>query len=153
MKVSKVTDFMGKYKGGLIALGVVALMTVGASDAAASIGLDGAGTEAKKQVRGVFSDWMWLFAFMPFLFAVFITWKVREYFEAKDEQSGQQEPRISRYAKMIAAFIGGVLICYILYGLFGKVFAGQEFGDMWEDLVVDFWTGVFSSGSGGTTNQ
>ena len=131
----------------LFFVGLFALLFVfaDASLANAGTGLSGAADTAKTEVRGVIKGWQWVFAFMPFALALFVTNKVREHFEAKDEQSnGQSEPKVSRYAKMALAFVGSVVICYILYGLFGMVFAKQTFGAMWQKLVVDFWVAIFS---------
>lgn len=91
-----------------------------------------------------FKGWLWIFAFLPFGLAIFAVVKTKEYLEAKDEQSnGQSEPKVSRYGKMVLAFVVTVLVCYIVYGLFGMVFAGDGFGDMWGKLVADFWINVF----------
>ena len=83
---------------------------------------------------------------MPFAVAWFIAYKVKDYLEQKDEQAGgQTEPKPAGYAKIVAGFIAGIIIMFILYGIFGLVFAGQtEFAKGWEIFVTDFWKLIFT---------
>lgn len=103
--------------------------------------LNDAGTTARDTVTGAIRSWNWIIGMIPLLLSAYATWKLKEYLETKDEQAGgQTEPKFSRYLKLIVAFVGMIVIVYILLGLFGAVFAKKTFGEMWENLVVPFWT-------------
>lgn len=106
--------------------------------------LNNAGATAQTTVVKAVEGWRWLLGIVPLGVAGFLAFKMKEYLEQKDEQSGgQSEPKFSRYGKIIAAFIGGIVITYIVFGVLGTVFANKGFGDMWELLVVDFWKQIF----------
>jgi len=146
MTKSKIISFVKSEKFArwskiCLVLAVVALVFVGQDLLASTAGnLQAAGGKSKNEVQTAISGWMWVMAFAPFVGALFIAYKVKEYYEAKDEQAGgQTEPKVSRYMKIVGGFIGGVLIFYILYGVWGMVFANSNFSDMWNVMVVDFW--------------
>lgn len=107
----------------------------GADDA-----LNEAGRRAKGTAVGAIQSWVWLAGFIPFGVATWVTWKLKEHLEQKDEQAGgQTEPKASRYIKLIGAFIIGVIVTYILLGVFGMVFAGKGYAETWKFFVTDFW--------------
>ena len=102
--------------------------------------LSEAGEQAKGTVVGAIKSWIWLAGFIPFGIATWVTWRLKEHLEQKDEQAGgQTEPKASRYIKLIGAFIIGVIVTYILLGVFAKLFAGKEYEDSWNFFVRDFW--------------
>lgn len=109
-----------------------------------------AGTQASDVIISGITAWTWIFAFIPFGFAIFIAFKFNEYLNQKDEQSGgQSEPKVSRYGKVILVGAAAIVIAYILLGLFGKVFAGMEFSDTWRIFVTDFWGKILTAGGTG----
>ena len=107
--------------------------------------LNTAGEEGRTTFVNAIKGWKWVFGILPFAIAIGIAYKVKDYLEQKDEQAGgQTEPKASRYAKIVAAFIAGIIIMFILYGIFGLVFAGQtEFSAGWRIFVTDFWKLIF----------
>lgn len=139
-----------KHKKLLIALG---LMLLCITDAFASGGgiMAGAGEGARDEVVTTVKGWQWLFAFLPFAVGIGLVVATHNYLETKDEQSnGQSEPKAQRYFKLVLAFIVGIIAVYIVYGVFGMVFAKTTFGGMWDQLVTDFWVRVFGSGGNPT---
>ena len=131
-----------KHKKLFLARGLLFLF---ASAAHAGI-MSGAGEGARDEVVTTIKGWQWLFAFLPFGVGIGLVLATKNYLEAKDEQSnGQSEPKASRYFKLILAFIVGVIAVYIVYGVFGMAFANKGFGEMWDELVTDFWKRVFTT--------
>lgn len=114
--------------------------------------METAGGDSKEAVTGVIQKWRWVLAILPFALAIFVAYKTKEYFEAKDEQTGsQQEPKASRYAKIVGSGVVAIVVVFLLYGVFGKVFAGKEFGTTWTTLVTSFWSEALLGGSSSTT--
>lgn len=106
--------------------------------------LTGAGDEAKSATIAAMKSWLWLLGLLPLGVAGFITLKVKDYLEQKDEQGGgQSEPKWSRQLKLVITFIASVIICYVVLGIFAKVFAGVDFGATWDKFVVGFWSQLF----------
>ena len=106
---------------------------------------DKAGNNSESVVVSGISAWKWVVAFLPFAFGTYSAFKVNEYLNQKDESSGgQQEPKVSRYAKVLSAFIVAVIIVYLVLGTLGLVFAGQSFADTWDTFVIKFWEQIFS---------
>lgn len=107
--------------------------------------LTGAGDEAKSATIAAMKSWLWLLGLLPLGVAGFITLKVKDYLEQKDEQGGgQSEPKWSRQLKLVITFIASVIICYVVLGIFAKVFAGVGFGQTWDKFVVGFWSQLFN---------
>ena len=107
--------------------------------------LNEAGEQAKSTAVGAIRSWVWLVGFVPFGIATWVTWKLKEHLEQKDEQAGgQTEPKASRYIKLIGAFIIGVIVTYILLGVFGKIFADQDYAVSWKFFVEDFWKQILT---------
>ncbi len=105
---------------------------------------DKAGGDAKDVAVSGIQSWIWVIGFIPFAFGIYSAFKMNEYLNQKDESgSGNTEPKVSRYGKVLGAGLAGVMIVYILLGLFGLVFAGKDFGETWDALVVNFWTQIF----------
>lgn len=105
--------------------------------------LNEAGESSKTVVVKTVQNWRWLFALLPFAVGILISLRIKNYLDQKDEQSGgQSEPKVTRYGKMVLGLIGGIVIMFILYGVFGSVFAGQDFMHMWDYFVMDFWKEV-----------
>ena len=112
----------------------------GGNNNAQNQALSEAGEQAKGTAVGAIKSWIWLAGFIPFGIATWVTWKLKEHLEQKDEQAGgQTEPKASRYIKLIGAFIIGVIVTYILLGVFAKVFAGKNYEESWNFFVRDFW--------------
>lgn len=140
--------FLSEHKGLVLILALIALTAVeafaaggGANPAGEGLTkLNEAGKGAETTVIKTIQNWRWIFALLPFGLGFFIAFQIKGYLEQKDEQSnGQTEPKVSRYGKIFAGFIAGIVVCFILYGIFGSVFAGKEFMQMWDYLVMDFW--------------
>lgn len=109
--------------------------------------LNQSGAAAKNVVANAIHNWKWIFALLPFGVGIFVAMQVKNHLEMQDERSnGQNEPKISRWGKIVGAFIGGVIIMFILYGILGKVFADMSFADMWKTMVTDFWYDVLNPG-------
>lgn len=105
---------------------------------------DKAGENSEAVVVSGISAWKWIVAFAPFAFGTYCSFKVNEYLNQKDESSqGQQEPKVSRYAKVLSAFIVACIIVYLVMGTLGLVFAGQSFADTWDTFVIKFWEQIF----------
>lgn len=119
--------------------------------------LGGAGDAAREATITAIKGWIWLLGFLPLGVAGFVTLKVKNYLEQKDEQNprsvlikkveqkdeqggGQTELKWSCYMKLIATFVAVVIITYIVLGVFAKVFAGKDFADSWQFFVVNFWS-------------
>jgi len=100
--------------------------------------LSGAGASGKQVVQESIKAWMWGAALIPLAFAGFLFSKVKEYQERQEEQ-GQYQPKVSKYAGLVGAIVGGVLIVYVAYGVIGAVFFDKTFTEMWNALVVDFF--------------
>ena len=103
--------------------------------------LNTAGTSSKESTQGVIKSWLWVASLFPLGIGGFLVSKVKEYQERQEEQ-GQYEPKVAKYTKLIGAFIGGILITFLLYGILGTVFFNKGFGEMWQILVVDFYSGL-----------
>lgn len=105
----------------------------------------GGGAQAEAEVVTTIKGWLWVSAFMPFAVGTGLVVLTKNYLEQKDEQSnGQTEPKFQRYAKLIGAFVGGVIIMFIVYGLWGMVFMGESsFTATWNKLVTPFWEQIF----------
>ncbi|WP_172198988.1 hypothetical protein [Campylobacter sp. RM16188] len=140
--------FLSEHKGLVLILALIALTAVeafaaggGANPAGEGLTkLNEAGKGAETTVIKTIQNWRWIFALLPFGLGFFMAFRIKGYLEQKDEQSnGQTEPKASRYGKIFASFIAGIVVCFILYGIFGSVFAGKEFMQMWDYLVMDFW--------------
>ena len=124
---------------------VLASDVFGNDEPGAKGALNEAGKEAKGTAVGAIRSWIWLVGFVPFGVATWVTWKLKEHLEQKDEQAGgQTEPKASRYIKLIGAFIVGVIVTYILLGVFGKVFAGVGYEESWNFFVKDFWEQILT---------
>ena len=106
--------------------------------------LAGAGDEAKAATIAAMKRWMWLVGFLPLGVAGIITLKVKDYLEQKDEQGGgQSEPKWSRQLKLIITFIASVIICYVVLGIFAKVFGGADFGQLLQKIdAIEFYNNV-----------
>lgn len=104
---------------------------------------DKAGTSSQNVAVSGIQSWKWLVGFIPVAFGLFTAFKMNEYLNQKDEGQGQNEPKPSRYAKVLGAFLIGVLIIYMLLGVFGAVFADKSFSETWQSFVVDLWSQVF----------
>jgi|GEM_PF-2218299 hypothetical protein len=149
--MGKVASFI-KHNKNLMVFGLVLAFGIFAPDAFAGVSgqglkeLNTAGQEGRDTFVLAVKGWKWVFGILPFAVAWFIAYKVKDYLEQKDEQAGgQTEPKPARYAKIIAGFIAGIIIMFILYGIFGLVFAGQtEFAKGWEIFVTDFWKLIFT---------
>ena len=116
--------------------------------------LNEAGKQAKGTAVGAIRSWVWLVGFVPFGIATWVTWKLKEHLEQKDEQAGgQTEPKASRYIKLIGAFIIGVIVTYILLGVFGKIFADQDYAVSWKFFVEDFWKQILTGQEQGANGQ
>jgi heme/copper-type cytochrome/quinol oxidase subunit 2 len=96
-------------------------------------------SKSKGATQGTIKSWLWVFALIPIGVASYMTWKMKEYIENKEEQ-GQYEPKWTKNTKLIGAFAGGLFIMYIVYGIIGIVIFGQaSLGDGWDKLFVPFW--------------
>ena len=123
----------------VLASDVFGIPQPGGGNNAQNQALNEAGEQAKSTAVGAIRSWVWLVGFVPFGIATWVTWKLKEHLEQKDEQAGgQTEPKASRYIKLIGAFIIGVIVTYILLGVFGKIFADQDYAVSWKFFVEDF---------------
>ena len=105
---------------------------------------DTAGSNASDVAVSGIKSWIWVIGFIPFAFGIYSAFKMNEYLNQKDESSGgQNEPKVSRYGKVLGAGLVGVMIVYLLLGLFGLVFAGKTFAQSWQALVINFWGQIF----------
>lgn len=106
--------------------------------------LTGAGDEAKSATIAAMKSWLWLLGLLPLGVAGFITLKVKDHLEQKDEQGGgQSEPKWSRQLKLVITFIASVIICYVLLGIFAKVFAGVGFEQLLQKIdAIEFYSNV-----------
>lgn len=124
----------------MLGLGAISAM----ASASGFTNFDSAGADAQDIAISGMGSWKWIIAFIPLGFGIFSAMKMNEYLNQKDEGQGQNEPKATRYAKVLGAGIVGVLIIYILLGLIGKVFAGEDFGTTWSVFVTDFWSQLFT---------
>ena len=124
---------------------ILALLLVGSNVFAASgedfSQLSEAANSGKEVVQSTISAWLWVSALIPFALSAFLFAKVKEYQERQEEQ-GQYQPKVAKYASLVGAIIGGVLIMYIIYGVLGAVFFDHTFGEMWAALVTDFFSSI-----------
>lgn len=94
---------------------------------------------AKEAIQGIIANSFWLLAIIP-VGAAGYSWKImKEYLENKEETS-QFEPKWQKNGKLIVAALGGVVVTFLTYGIFGAIFFGKGFMETWELLVVRFWT-------------
>lgn len=124
----------------MLSLGAISAFAAGGGSFA---NFDEAGGNAQDIAISGMSSWKWIVGFIPLGFGIFSAFKMNEYLNNKDEGQGQQEPKATRYVKVLGAGIVGVLIIYILLGLIGKVFAGKDFSETWETFVTNFWSQLF----------
>ena len=103
--------------------------------------LTNAGTDSREVVQSSIKAWIWVTALIPFALSFFLFAKVKEYQERQEEQ-GQHQPKVAKYATLIGAIIGGFLIMFLVYGIFGAVLFDKSFGEMWSALVVDFFKNI-----------
>lgn len=101
---------------------------------------DAAG-DGKETIQQTIGAWMWVSALIPFGLAFFLFSKVKDYQERQEEQ-GQYQPKVAKYVSLVGAIIGGFIIMYIIYGLFGAAFFDKSFSEMWEALVMDFFSSI-----------
>lgn len=103
--------------------------------------LEQSGDAAKGAIQGVLKHVIWLTALFPVGLGVFSGMRMKEHIENKEEQS-QHEPKWMKNGKIVAAFAGGILIAFILIGVFGKIFMGLTFSVAWGKFVINFWKDV-----------
>ena len=123
------------------ALFLIAALFIGASSVWAGADftqLNDAGANSKTAVQGAIKGWMWVTALLPLGVSLFLFTKVKDWQERQEEQ-GQYQPKVAKYFSLILAAIGGIVIMYIVYGLFGMVFAGKDFSASWSSFVMDFY--------------
>lgn len=129
----------------LIVLAVLMATSLAVFAADSFSSFDNAGNSAQNVAVSGIKSWKWIIGFMPFAFGIYSAIKVNEYLNQKDESGqGQNEPKATRYVKVLGAGIFGILIIYILLGLIGTVFADKSFSETWQTFVVDLWSQIFS---------
>jgi Mn2+/Fe2+ NRAMP family transporter len=104
-------------------------------------GLTGSAGDAKSTVQGAIASVLWILALLPIGVATFAAAKMKEHLENKEEQN-QHEPKWMKFTKLISAFMGGLLVSFLVLGIFGKILLGLTFSETWTNLVVNFWAGV-----------
>ena len=122
-----------------------AILALGAISAHANFNeFNQAGSNAQDVAVEGIKAWTWIVGFIPLGFGIFSAFKMNEYLNQKDESGGgQTEPKATRYAKVLGAGIVGVLIIYMLLGLFGMVFANKSFSETWDTFVIQLWSKIF----------
>lgn len=148
MKFSKIGKFVEKYKGGLLMMAALAVMFCmpEAANAAAGDqfeGFNNAGESAKSSTQGMIAAWIWVLALIPVGIGAVAAFKMREHLDQKEEQN-QHEPKPMRYAKVAGAFLVGIAISFIVYGVFGTIFLGKTFSETWGVIVLPFWNALFA---------
>jgi preprotein translocase subunit SecG len=121
---------------GLILLPLIA--EAATSNTTGFTSLEDTSNGAKGAIVGLLKTITWLVAFFPVAVAGFFAFKMKEHIENKEENN-QNEPKWIKNGKIISAFAGGVLIAYIIVGIFGSVFMDANMNDSWKSLVTDFW--------------
>lgn len=122
------------------------ILSLGAISAFASFDqFNQAGDDAQQVAIEGIKTWVWIVGFIPLGFGAFVAFKVNEYLNQKDDNGGgQTEPKATRYIKVLGAGLTGVLIIYIVLGLFGLVFANKSFSETWDRFVIQLWEQIFS---------
>ena len=111
-------------------------------------------TYLKEAYNGAFDfahAFLWILAVIP-VFAVFLAEKsamdrLHHEFEQKDrgrEFGGRAGMDLDSTFIMVGYAVGAVLAVFLIYGIFGMVYADQaSLSDGWSKLVVNVWRGWF----------
>ena len=143
--MNQLSNFLKNNKWLVTIFALFGLFVVSAFAGTAQLdALGEAGANAEAEAVNAIKSWKWLISLLPLGIAGFVTLKVKDHLEQKDEQGGgQTEPKWSRYLKLVATFVAMVIIVYVVLGVFAKVFANVDFGTAWQTFVVDFWSKIF----------
>jgi len=129
-------------KIGKIVFGIFAMVALGALAMAGGDPLSNSGTESGQTVTSTMQAYRWIAALVPLGAGVLaVSHRLKKLKE--EEEEGRHHPSLSKYGSLFLFFLIGVGAMFLIYGVFGFIFAGQNFTDTWNSLVVNpLWKSV-----------
>lgn len=97
-------------------------------------GMSKAEEDTKTMIRSV----AWIGALIPFaVSALAAAWKWRDI--TKKEQQGHENTKMMNFLHVIAAFVVGAFLTYILYGIVDVTLANADWGSLWSKYFTGWW--------------